>query len=258
VLAALAYLALELVGLWHLGDLSFARWVAPAALVGAVLGALGGRMGRRVLWGLAGGAVALVVLVTATPIMAPLARGLVRRDLAANAPLPPDVDAVVVLSGGQLANGVVIKQGLDRLLDGLRLARAAGTPAVVTVIHPRSRPEASSLPDQRALATLAGVAPLFSVDSVHSTHDEALGVARLVARQRWRRVALVTSPLHSRRACATFEHAGVRLVCTPAQPRDMVLDGPDPLPGGEERAHAFGDWLYERIGAWTYRARGWI
>jgi uncharacterized SAM-binding protein YcdF (DUF218 family) len=168
------------------------------------------------------------------------------------------VDAVVALSAEQRDDGLVAGAGIERLLDALRLARSAGRPLVVTVIHPRLLPAVSSLPDQRALAALAGVGSLYAVDSVHTTHDEAVRVAALAAHQRWRRVAVVTSPLHSARACATFEHAGVRVLCVPAHSRLMTLDGPHALRDGPERLRAFGEWLYERLGWWSYRARGWV
>ena len=71
-------------------------------------------------------------------------------------------------------------------------------------------------------------------------------------------MALVTSPTHARRACATFERAGLPVTCVPAESRDLVLEGPRALAGTEQRATAFAQWLYETVGWWVYRARGWV
>jgi uncharacterized SAM-binding protein YcdF (DUF218 family) len=203
-------------------------------------------------------AAALVLLVSSTPIVRPLARALVRQDLPAGAPLPDDVDAVAVLSGSQLENAVISDESVERLLDALALAKASGRPLLHSVIRPDAHPERSSLPDQRALAALAGVTRVLAVDSVHATHDEAVKMAAVARRERWRRVALVTSPLHSRRACATFERAGVRVLCVPSRSRFYEIDGPDAFPPGPERLRAFGSWLYEVVGMWTYGVRGWL
>jgi len=256
-LAALTYLALYLLRVWQLGALRFVPWLWFAAAVGFALGAFG-RAGRRVMWGAAAVTTALVLVVSSTPLVRPLALSLVRRDLPAGAPLPDDVDAVAVLSGGQLQNGLLSDESVERLLDALALAKASRRPLLHSVIRPDAHPVRASLPDQRALAALAGVTRVLAVDSVHATHDEAVKMAAVARRERWRRVALVTSPLHSRRACATFERAGVRVLCAPARSRFYEIDGPDAFPPGPERLRAFGSWLYEVVGMATYRARGWI
>ena len=258
VLAALVYVSFDELYVWRLGALRFLPWLWAAVAVGLVLGAFGGKLGMRLLWGAAAAAAVLLLVVGTTPLARPLALGIIRRDLVPGAPLPADVDAVAVLSSGLRDNGLVAEEGLDRLIDALRLARASGRPLVVSVVHSASNPEVTSLADQRDLANLAGVSRLYAVDSVGTTHDEATRMAALARREGWRRVALVTSPLHSRRACAVFEHAGVSLVCVPARPRELVLDGPRPLPPGEQRYVAFGEWMYETLGWWSYRARGWI
>jgi hypothetical protein len=61
--------------------------------------------------------------------------------------------------------------------------------------------------------------------------------------------------LHTRRACATFEAVGFRVVCVPATVRGSGL-----FPGSfaEERFRDFRSWLYETFATDSYRRRGWI
>lgn len=272
-LAGLTYIALYDLGITKLGGLAFLPWLWAATVAGAAIGALGIRSGpdrargtsaqiarvaRRTLWSAAVAVVALLLVVSSTPVLRPLMRPLMRYDLPRGAPLPADVDGIAVLSSVQRENGLVAEEGVERLLHALALARASGRPLLVSVIHPPGHPDVSSLPDQRALAALAGVTALLTVDSVHVTRDEAVHMAAVARRERWRRVALVTSPLHSRRACATFERAGVSVLCVPSPSRSYELDGPRQLPPGYGRLRAFGAWIYETIGTWSYRARGWM
>jgi len=115
---------------------------------------------------------------------------------------------------------------------------------------------ASSEADQRALVALA--APQVSVRfvrDVHSTHDEALAFAALARTHGWRRVAVVTSPAHTRRACGALETAGLSVECRPAAPRDYSLRY---LDSGGSRRLAFIDVLYELTATVLYRVRGWM
>jgi uncharacterized SAM-binding protein YcdF (DUF218 family) len=252
--AALAFAGLSALGVGEaLGaPLAPALWAAAAA--GALAFALGGRLGARAVHVVAGATAALLLLVASAPVALPIASRLVRRDTTSLA----SVDAVLALSGSQTDAGLVARDGLARLLDAARLARTLDRPLVVSVIHPKPRPEVSSLADQRDLAALVGVRTFLAVDSVHTTHDEAVRMSALARREGWHRVALVTSPLHSRRACATFERTGLVVVCMPSRSRELTLDGPAPLASAGERLRAFGECVHEVIGWWSYRLRGWL
>jgi uncharacterized SAM-binding protein YcdF (DUF218 family) len=65
-------------------------------------------------------------------------------------------------------------------------------------------------------------------------------------------VALVTSPLHTTRACAAFEAAGLKVVCVPADDREVSL-GSLSAPA---RLMLFREWLHERAGMAWRRLRG--
>ena len=254
VLTVLTWVLVARLGLFDVAGIPELRWLPAGALAGALIG---WARQTRLLWLVAGLAAVVLLVVTTSPIMRPAVAALVPPAPALDA--VRGTDAVLVLSASITGEGRMSGQGPERMLHGLALARATGRPLVVSALAPRDRPEASSRIDQRALAALAGVdSQLVVLDSVASTRDEALRLAALARARGWRRVAVVTSPLHARRACATVARAGVATLCAPAPSRDLTLSGPDTLESTEERARAFGLWIYE-MAAWAlYRARGWV
>lgn len=252
VLAVLVWLALTRLGMHDLIGEAELRWLPLGVVLGALLGWRGW---LAPLWLVGALATLTLLVVTATPVMRPAVAGLLPRDAAADA---TGADVVLVLSSAVTDDGLVSGQGPERLLHGLALARASGLPVAVSVVRARGPHTVGSLEDQRALAGLAGIGTLVAIDSVGSTRDEAVRFAALARTRGWRRVAVVTSPLHARRACATVARVGLAVRCAPSPSRELGLRGPAPLAGTEARARAFGIWLYEWIGWWTYRARGWV
>lgn len=216
-------------------------WLAPTAL-----GAL--------LW-LALGALTMALFLV---MFTPFTHAFIGRYVRADVPTASPVDAVVVLSGGITLDGRITGQALDRLLTAMALVRQRGAPelALSVVSMPVADRVATSEADQRALVALAlpGVTPRF-VRDVHSTHDEALAFAALGRTHGWRRVAVVTSPMHSARACATVEKAGLAVECRPADGRDYSLRA---RRSAESRRLIFADVLYEWSATVLYRARGWL
>jgi uncharacterized SAM-binding protein YcdF (DUF218 family) len=103
--------------------------------------------------------------------------------------------------------------------------------------------------------TPGGVSRLINAGVTHSTHDEAVRALALVRARNWKRIVLVTSPLHTRRACATFEKAGVVISCTPSNTRAFALGA---LGSPMDRVRAFQVWLYELAGTLRYRQLGYI
>ncbi len=232
---------------------------APGAPVGIMLVILGALIGltplRPLLW-FAGGAIVLVLVVAAyTPVTAPLTAPLVRNDSIGR----KKFDAIAVLSGGSTTEGLMGTMTLDRLLKGAELARAHLAPAMMIsretwqfggmTVTDRADQEqvlAMTLPDSEQV---------FFVDSVSSTRNEAERMKKIALAHGWKHIALVTSPLHSRRACATFEAVGFDVTCVVSASRDMAL-GKVRTPG--DRLKAFRGWLYELAGTIKYRASGWI
>jgi uncharacterized SAM-binding protein YcdF (DUF218 family) len=228
---------------WAHGVAILAGWLLAPSVVGALL------------WAPLAALVAGLLAASYTPLVVPLVPRFVRTDAL---PLAGGVDAVVVLSGSVTTHGRVREQGIDRLLSGLELALDQGIPTLglSVVTDERAERAVSSEADQRRLAArfAPGVTVRF-VRNVHSTRDEALAFAALARTHGWRRVALVTSPMHSRRACATVERAGLAVVCRPAAAR---VYAPERLDEVFNRRMAFQDVLYESLAAALYRVRGWI
>jgi len=222
----------------------------PAAIFGALVGAT--RL-RPLLWVPAGVIATLCVVVAYTPIVSTLARPFIRRD-----PLPSRVDAVAVLGMGLTPDGMMRSESLDRLLSGLSLA-ARGLSSVVLVSREQrsfAGKTVSDSADLQSIGALAGTtARVIFVDSVVTTRTEALRMGAVARAAGWSSVAVVTSPMHTRRACATFEAVGLRVVCVPAAVRQSGLY---PGSNAEDRLHAFRSWLYEMFASSSYKSRGWI
>ncbi len=207
------------------------------------------------LWLLLGTLTCLTFLVSYTPIVRPLIAEFIRADTIALSS-PPDV--VVVLSGDLTDRGLITGMALDRLLSGAMLATQRGIPSIALSVTALEDGEfrADSERDQRALvAMLAPLAALHFVRDVHSTRDEAVAFAALARAQGWRRVMLVTSPSHSRRACMSLERVGLSVECRPA---DARTHDPGGLAGSEIRRLVFQDVLYESAATLLYRVRGWM
>jgi uncharacterized SAM-binding protein YcdF (DUF218 family) len=181
----------------------------------------------RALWLLArsaraaAGAVVLVIVVTLLG-NEPLGRALTaaleapyRADPFDNAPF----DAVIVLGGGaQPAPHEAFELGPsgDRIYLGARLWTARLTPVLVTTGTPipgfahgfDSREATTRLWRDLGIPAEAIVA----VDDTRTTGEEAVACARLVRERGWKRVGLVTSAWHLRRATGLFRRAGVDVV----------------------------------------------
>ncbi len=252
LLLAGAWLALAELGFQDTLHVQNYQAVVGMAVLGGGLGWFG-----RLRWpvGLTGVAMAGLVVVQWLPWPASLARGMVRTD-----PLPAaPVDAIVVLSASMTDDGALSPTAATRLLEGARLYRVGAAPRLVvsrvTALEDTEHPIDSDR-DQRAVLRAAGVtADLQVLSPVGNTRLEAVRMAELVKPDRWRRIIVVTSAVHTRRACAAFEAVGFEVVCRPSPERDFALEH---LAAGDDRSRAFGQWLYEFLGWWEYRVRGWV
>lgn len=220
-------------------------------------GIIGGLIGptrlRPLLWIGAAPIAAVILAVSYTPLVSALAAPMVRSD-----PLPATVDAIATLSQGITPAGHMRTPTLERLLAGVSLARKVRTQALLVSAERRTY-------DRRLVSDSADLNDVVSafnpsvevifVDSVFTTRTEALRMRAVAWPRGWRKVAVVTSPLHSRRACATFEAVGFSVVCAPAVSRDYVVPG---ALNPEDRLATFRRWIYEKFAAATYKSNGWI
>jgi uncharacterized SAM-binding protein YcdF (DUF218 family) len=250
VVATLAAVAAHVLGVQQLLRRPDLALYLPAAILGALVGST--RL-RPLIWVPAGVIAALCVLIAYTPMVSAWSKSYVRAD-----PMPAHVDAIAVLSMGVTPDGMMRSETLDRLLTGLSLARRGLAPVVLVSRERLASGEksVSDSVDQNAVVGLmgSGVRVIF-VDSVVTTRTEAMLMRDIARPNRWGTLAVVTSPLHSRRACATFEAVGFRVVCVPAAVRGSGL-----YPGAdaEDRLRAFRAWLYETFATASYKSRGWI
>lgn len=194
-----------------------------------------------------GALAALWLAVAVTPLTPALVQGLVRRD-------PPVAgDAVYVAAAAVQDDGDLNSVGLARIIHGITLSRSGLAPRLV-ISDIADRPSHAPAV-RRLLHGLALDTELIVVGPSANTHDEAVATARLFKERGWKRVVVVTSPLHSRRAAATFEAQGLEVVSAPALEADFDLEA---LTSPDDHVRAFGPALHERIGLLVYGWRGWI
>ncbi|MFL5632176.1 MAG: YdcF family protein [Gemmatimonadaceae bacterium] len=208
---------------------------------------------RPVLWLVAGILARLCIVIGYTPRVKSMAEQFVRRD-----PVPARADAIAVLSMGLTADGLMRSETLDRLLTGLQLANRGVAP-VMLVSQERRRFGGESVSDSADLQNVVALAraeiPIIFVDSIFTTRTEALRMKAVAQQHGWTSLIVVTSPMHSKRACATFEAVGFKVACTPAEVRQSGLYE---RANAEDRLRAFRSWLYETFATDSYRRRGWI
>ncbi|HEU4747593.1 MAG TPA: YdcF family protein [Gemmatimonadaceae bacterium] len=250
IIAVLVAVAADSVGIQDLIRIPDIAFYLPAAVVGAVIGPT--RL-RALLW-LAAIPLTLVILaVIYTPLVSRLADPLVRRDQ-----VPAGVDAIAALSQGMTPAGLMRSGTLDRLLSALTLAKQMRASALLVSVERRKlagQPVSDSADVRAVVAAHAPPTDVIFVDSVLTTRTEALRMRQVAWPRGWRTIAVVTSPLHTRRACATFEAVGFKVVCVPAVSREHIVPG---AATPRDRLRTFRGWIYETFAAATYRSNGWI
>jgi uncharacterized SAM-binding protein YcdF (DUF218 family) len=202
----------------------------------------------RIIWPVLGLGVLAIAVVVWSPISARLMNGLVRND-----PLPQGgVDAIAVLNGGVTPDSLMGPVSLDRFLTGLQLTRR-GVANTLLVSEPLS-PSGGVTPrsDVERVARLVGSVRLISVTGVRTTQDEAMRVRDIARSLGFQRIAVVTSPLHTRRACSLFEAAGLQVTCIASDDRMLSWRRAE-TPG--DRLAVFRACLRERAGMVVARLR---
>jgi len=250
IIAVLTAVAAHYLGVQQLLRIPNVALFLPAGILGGLMGPT--RL-RPLLWIAAGPIAVLALAITYTPLVSVLAEPLVRRD-----PIPSRVDAIAALSQGLTPDGQMRGATLDHLLSALDLTRDGKASAVLVSQERRTfsgRSVTDSADLQHFVQRFAAPVEVILVDSVVTTRTEALRMRAIASPRGWSTIAVVTSPLHSRRACATFEAVGFKVVCVPASSRQHVVpEARDP----EDRMRTFRSWLYETFAGATYRSNGWI
>ncbi|HEY3856193.1 MAG TPA: YdcF family protein [Verrucomicrobiae bacterium] len=187
-------------------------------------------------------------------------------DLASNAVI---ADAVVALGGGvRLSHydtlGFAIETGGSRLLTAAELVRRGKARTLVLggswLISNKERVPVMSLVGNWLTSWHVVSCEVTNIGVCVNTHEEAVAFKKLEQDRNWKKVFLVTSALHMRRAEATFRKQGVQVVPVAA---DFEVYGAPPPPAfsvfpREYRLVLLSLYLHERIGWWIYRLRGWV
>ena len=194
--------------------------------------------------GLDAALLAVYLLIAMTPIMSP-----VTPTMGTRRPLPADtLDAIVVLSAGVKSDSALNAEGTDRLLisalELMRDGRGRRLADDATARHNRRsvRSTATATSGGWCRSLLWRVAWTI-VDSVHTTRDEAVQTAALLLPAGAQSIIVVTSPMHTRRACASLRGGRVSAwFAVPSRERDFVTWHPI---GNRDRLAAVRAYVYE-------------
>lgn len=206
---------------------------------------------RRPRLALAGGVVAVAwIWLASSPAVALHLRGGLVSEAA---PATPRADAIVVLGGG------VIPAGAWALTDsragtGLSLWREGYAPLMLVSGSDQARTLAAGY-------ALSGIplADLRVEATSRNTHENARNTAALLRADGLDDILLVTSPIHMRRAAASFRHEGIHVSPAPAadDDRGVLLASAAWLPR-REALTLTARCLREYAALWVYARRGWI
>jgi uncharacterized SAM-binding protein YcdF (DUF218 family) len=247
----LSLLTLPLVFLLNpnLGWLSTVAWVIVGGLLSLqpVL--------KRVLFGLIGATALLIAIAVFTPSV-----GALEGWLDVSEP-PQNADVIVILGGGiQCASNELAANSLARLVRGLELWRQGFAPRVTVseagtaMIGPSCGNESTIF--RRTIGRLYpdGGPEIINLPKVKTTRDEAEQTARIAKARGWKRVLVVTSPTHTRRARATFRDVGITaIMVSSSEPR---YDTGFQLPS--DRLLSLEAIARELAGLLKYGANGWL
>jgi uncharacterized SAM-binding protein YcdF (DUF218 family) len=251
LLGGFAGVLLDQLGLGSI--LPVAYWIPSPVEAGLLAGLGAGAIHRDFILQYVDAALLVAYLILGYTALVPhLAGAWVRNDS-----LPPSAQAVAVLSSSVQSDSALDQSGIDRLLTGLEFVSQHRAPRIVTSRVETRFTEGMLSTDADQRRTIRLVDPWVQwdvVDSVHSTRDEALQMARLLIPAGVRSIYLVTSPMHTRRACATFESVGFTVACHPALEHGNPVWRPETP---QDRLASFRQYIYERLGMLKYHHNGW-
>ena len=171
-------------------------------------------------------ALALALTLAGSDLLSAWLGGAVEAEHAWARPLASEpFDAVIVLGGGTddtPAGDPHVAASGDRVVLGARLYHRGRTPLLVCSGSP-----IEGLTHHDTMAATARIwrdlgvpdDAIVRVPGARTTSEEATLHARLIRDRGWRRVGLVTSAIHMRRALGLFEAEGVEVVPLPADVR---------------------------------------
>jgi uncharacterized SAM-binding protein YcdF (DUF218 family) len=161
--------------------------------------------------------------------------------------------------------GFCVGPGGERTLTAATLVRQGKAKTLVLGGSTSSVPGQPGVPTmsllQSWLVSLGINSSITNLGICANTHEEAIHFKTLQAEKKWRRVILVTSALHMKRAKAAFEKEGIEVKAFPCD--FQVYGVPDffrvssPFPS-QRRLRLLALYLHEEAGWWVYKWKGWI
>jgi len=228
-----------------------------------IIAALRGHRGRATVSILLG---VLILWVSATNVFSTFVIHSLEQDYPpVSIEQTPKADAIVVLGGFTNATGsgiriIELNDAVDRLFHGMRLYRAGKAPRVMLVggAAEGSSPEADFMADLLSEFAVPRDKMLLENQS-RNTRENGVNSVKIMQENGIKKVLLVTSASHMRRAKGVFEKLGIDVV--PAA-TDYQVAEPDPsildwLPDAEAlELTTLG--IKEYLGWWVYWVRGWV
>jgi uncharacterized SAM-binding protein YcdF (DUF218 family) len=178
-------------------------------------------------------------------------------------------DAVLVLGGSQhFSANEPFHLGLgdsgSRIVTAVELMRRHKAGSLVLgggsyTVDGRKKPESELLRDWLESWKVCGDAPIMPLEVCQNTHDEVLQIEKLAREHHWRRILLVTSAFHLRRAEGLFRQIGLSVEVVACDFRADGVQRPfrSIFPAAQS-IQAFELYLHEFVGWYIYRWRGWV
>jgi uncharacterized SAM-binding protein YcdF (DUF218 family) len=239
-------------------------WFALLATALVLLGRHRRKLGLLFL-----GIVLLTSLLEALRFPDWLMAGLERPYLRTETSLTGPADAVIVLGGYAQPShnnflGIEFNETSDRIVTGIALVRDGKGRVLVLggggIGDPPAPVEAQAAANWIRSWNLVSV-PVKFLGPCRDTHDEALHAATLARTNGWRKIILVTSAWHMRRALAVFQKAGMDAIPVAADFRGIPVDPTERhlslIPRTSSLVH-LNLWLEETLGYIYYWLRGWV
>lgn len=183
----------------------------------------------------------------------------------------PECEVAVVLGGyadpsRYEAGGVHLTRAGDRVMMGIEAVRTGKAKVLVLgggwmVFDGKKVSEAETVKAWLTDWKLAGDSEIVSLGQCADTRDEALRFAALAKERGWKRIMLITSATHMRRAAAVFRAVGIEPVAVPCNYLSLAIIEPGPVRIGIPGVTGFdnfGVWSHEIVGRIMYQRRGWL